>query len=437
MERIINILSEKIKPKETVVVAVSGGPDSMLLLQLLLELRKKKDISIVCTHINHGVRKQSEKEKIFVEKFCNGNDIIFEYSKIQVALKNNFHSEARKLRYHFFEHVVFKYNAKFLLTAHHGDDLMETILMRLTRGSSLKGYAGFRKETKKDKYSILRPLIEVSKADIISYCKKNNIKYAIDLSNYSSKYTRNRFRKSVIPFLKKEDENVIHKFIKFSENIILANDYIDEVATEKHSKLVKKEVLEIDKFKKENPVIKRRIISKMIENKYKEMEDINDNHIEKCLSLIESKKTNSSINLPNDLHAYKNYGKFYIEKKEEYSKFVFELKENLVLPNGKKISFLTKTNENSNSICRLNKEDIVGSLWVRSKKDGDRIDAKGLKGTKKISDIFIDEKIDLNDRKAWPIVVDDNNNVLWVPGLKKSKKDKDKSEKCDIILKYH
>jgi tRNA(Ile)-lysidine synthase len=437
MERIINILSEKIKPKETVVVAVSGGPDSMLLLQLLLELRKKKDISIVCTHINHGVRKQSEKEKIFVEKFCKDNDIIFEYSKIQVALKNNFHSEARKLRYHFFEHVVFKYNAKFLLTAHHGDDLMETILMRLTRGSSLKGYAGFRKETKKDKYSILRPLIEVSKAEIISYCKKNNIKYAIDLSNYSSKYTRNRFRKSVIPFLKKEDENVIHKFIKFSENIILANDYIDEVATEKYSKLVKKEVLEIDKFKKENPVIKRRIISKMIENKYKEMEDINDNHIEKCLSLIESKKTNSSINLPNDLHAYKNYGKFYIEKKEEYSKFVFELKENLVLPNGKKISFLTKTNENSNSICRLNKEDIVGSLWVRSKKDGDRIDAKGLKGTKKISDIFIDEKIDLNDRKAWPIVVDDNNNVLWVPGLKKSKKDKDKSEKCDIILKYH
>jgi tRNA(Ile)-lysidine synthase len=437
MERIINILSEKIKPKETVVVAVSGGPDSMLLLQLLLDLRKKKDISIVCTHINHGVRKQSEKEKIFVEKFCKNNDIIFEYSKIQVALKNNFHSEARKLRYHFFEHVVFKYNAKFLLTAHHGDDLMETILMRLTRGSSLKGYAGFRKETKKDKYSILRPLIEVSKAEIISYCKKNNIKYAIDLSNYNSKYTRNRFRKSVIPFLKKEDENVIHKFIKFSENIILANDYIDEVATEKYSKLVKKEVLEIDKFKKENPVIKRRIISKMIENKYKEMEDINDNHIEKCLSLIESKKTNSSINLPNDLHAYKNYGKFYIEKKEEYSKFVFELKENLVLPNGKKISFLTKTNENSNSICRLNKEDIVGSLWVRSKKDGDRIDAKGLKGTKKISDIFIDEKIDLNDRKAWPIVVDDNNNVLWVPGLKKSKKDKDKSEKCDIILKYH
>jgi tRNA(Ile)-lysidine synthase len=437
MERIINILSEKIKPKETVVVAVSGGPDSMLLLQLLLDLRKKKDISIVCTHINHGVRKQSEKEKIFVEKFCKNNDIIFEYSKIQVALKNNFHSEARKLRYHFFEHVVFKYNAKFLLTAHHGDDLMETILMRLTRGSSLKGYAGFRKETKKDKYSILRPLIEVSKAEIISYCKKNNIKYAIDLSNYSNKYTRNRFRKSVIPFLKKEDENVIHKFIKFSENIILANDYIDEVATEKYSKLVKKEVLEIDKFIKENLVIKRRIISKMIENKYKEMEDINDNHIEKCLSLIESKKTNSSINLPNDLHAYKNYGKFYIEKKEEYSKFVFELKENLVLPNGKKISFLTKTNENSNSICRLNKEDIVGSLWVRSKKDGDRIDAKGLKGTKKISDIFIDEKIDLNDRKAWPIVVDDNNNVLWVPGLKKSKKDKDKSEKCDIILKYH
>jgi tRNA(Ile)-lysidine synthase len=258
MERIINILSEKIKPKETVVVAVSGGPDSMLLLQLLLELRKKKDISIVCTHINHGVRKQSEKEKIFVEKFCKDNDIIFEYSKIQVALKNNFHSEARKLRYHFFEHVVFKYNAKFLLTAHHGDDLMETILMRLTRGSSLKGYAGFRKETKKDKYSILRPLIEVSKAEIISYCKKNNIKYAIDLSNYSSKYTRNRFRKSVIPFLKKEDENVIHKFIKFSENIILANDYIDEVATEKYSKLVKKEVLEIDKFKKENPCYKKK-----------------------------------------------------------------------------------------------------------------------------------------------------------------------------------
>src|SRR5699024_2935456 len=122
---------------------------------------------------------------------------------------------ARLKRYNFFDELVHTYHAKYLMTAHHGDDLMETILMRLTRGSSLKGYAGFKKEYKKDNYKVVRPLITQTKQEIIEYMDNLGLKYFIDESNFSDKYTRNRYRKNILPFLKQEDPQVHHKYLKF------------------------------------------------------------------------------------------------------------------------------------------------------------------------------------------------------------------------------
>ena len=204
MDKVIKYLMNdlKLKDKDIIVIGNSAGPDSMALTDILLKLREKIDIKIICAHVNHNVRKESKEEAIFLKEYCEENDIIFESMIIEKYGDDNFHNEARAIRYSFFDKIVKKYDANYLMTAHHGDDLMETILMRIVRGSSLKGYAGFKTVVEKDTYKIVRPLIFMTKEEIKDYDDKLGIKYAIDASNFKAKYTRNRYRKVVLPFLK-------------------------------------------------------------------------------------------------------------------------------------------------------------------------------------------------------------------------------------------
>ena len=195
----------EIKYGDTVVAAVSGGPDSMALLHMLARIKKAIDIEVVCAHVNHNTGRPGQlEEQQYVEKFCRNNNIIFEGMVIEEYGDDNFENEARTKRYNYFEQVVKEYNAKYLLTAHHGDDLIETILMRLTRGSTLRGYSGFSKIVDRGFYKILRPFIEVTKQELIDYNKKNKIHYFIDETNLEDIHTRNRFRKYIVPELKKE-----------------------------------------------------------------------------------------------------------------------------------------------------------------------------------------------------------------------------------------
>ena len=187
--------------KDVLVIGLSGGPDSMALLNMLLNYRNKVDITIVAAHVNHNVRRESNKESKFVEEYCNKNNVIFESMKIDKYGDDNFENEARNIRYQFFEELINKYNAKYLLTAHHGDDLIETILMRIVRGSSLSGYAGFKEIAKRDNYTIIRPLINYNKDEILKYDKDNKIPYCVDKTNFMNIHTRNRYRKNILPLL--------------------------------------------------------------------------------------------------------------------------------------------------------------------------------------------------------------------------------------------
>jgi len=146
MKEVKKYLSKALEPNSTLVVACSGGPDSMCLLDLVLKERENKNLKIICAHVNHKMRVESEAEAEFVKNYCKKNNVVFEYMEINNYNDDNFHNQARLKRYDFFNELVEKYNAKYLLTAHHGDDLTETILMRIVRGSNLKGYLGFKKE---------------------------------------------------------------------------------------------------------------------------------------------------------------------------------------------------------------------------------------------------------------------------------------------------
>ena len=164
---------------------------------------------------------------------------------------------------------------------------------------------------------------------------------------------------------------------------------------------------------------------------------INDKHIEIILKLIYSKRANALINLPNEVVAYKSYNMLELKRvSDEITSYEIEFNNYVDLPNNRHIELISDTSVNSNDICRLNSKDVMLPLIVRTRKFGDKISVKGLNGQRKVKDIFIDKKIKLADRDLWPVVVDSRGVVVWLPGLKKSKYDKKKSEDYDIILKY-
>ena len=440
MERAYNYLKNKLNDNDTVVVAVSAGPDSMALFDTLISLKCEKNINIICAHVNHNTgRIGQNEEQAYVQDYCKKNNITFELLKIKEYKNDNFESEARDKRYNFFDELIKKYNAKYLLTAHHGDDLIETVLMRIVRGSTLRGYSGFSKEVKKENYTILRPLIEITKDEIIKYLEDKNIKYYTDYTNLEEEHTRNRYRKYILPRLKYEDKNVHLKFLKFSNLLQEYDNYIKKETSKIINKIYQNNKLNIKEFNKLEHIIKLNIIYHILEKKYHEdLTNINDNHIELILDLINSDKKNTFIDLPGNIKLIKKYD--YLEFKYDDNDIIdykIELNNSNLLPNGYRIDIIESTESNSNYICRLNKSDIKLPLYIRNRLDGDKIEIKNLNGTKKIKDIFIDKKIDIEQRNMWPIVVDSNNNIVWLPGLKKSKFDKQKSEKCDIILKYY
>lgn len=441
MENAYDFIMNEIKLKygDSVVVAVSGGPDSMALLHMMARVKKALDIEVVCAHVNHNVRVESDSEKEFVEKFCRNNGIVFEYMKIMDYGDDNFHNEARTKRYYYFGEIVKKYNAKYLFTAHHGDDLIETILMRIVRGSTLRGYSGFSKIVPIDNYYIIRPLINVTKDEILKYNKLNNISFVQDKSNEKDVYTRNRFRKYIVPNLKKEDANVHNKFYKFSRTLLEYNDYIDKQVQKKIKTIYPQNVLNIEKFMKEEHVIQMKIIYYILEHIYQDdLMLITDHHAELIYNLIKSKKPNLNIFLPNNIRVVKSYDIVtFVSEPIQNDEYEIELIEYMNLPNGKNIEVVKNIEVDDNNICRLDSSEVKLPLHVRTRRDGDKMSPKGMLGRKKINDIFIDEKISTKERNMWPVVVDSSGEIVWLPGLKKSKFNRTKSEKYDIILRYY
>lgn len=439
MKEALNYLDNLLLDKDIIVAGISGGPDSMTLLYLLKKIREKKDIKIVCAHVNHNVRRESKDERVFLENWCIDNKITFETMTITKYGDDNFENEARNIRYKYFEELVNKYGANYLMTAHHGNDLMETILMRLVRGSTLKGYSGFNQVVDKSSYKIVRPLIYTTKEEIESFNKDNNIPYVIDKTNFDNVHTRNRYRKNILPFLKKEDKNVHQKFLKFSKMLIKYDDFINKIVLEYYNNICKDNVLDIDKYLELDEVIQEKIICLLLENIYSDdLMLINDRHVNLINNLIHSSKKNAYIYLPNNVKVVKEYNKLCIILEEnQIDNYEIDIDDYVLLPNGKHLEVIDECSTNGNDICRLDSKDIVLPLRVRTRKDGDKMSVKNMSGHKKVKDILIDSKISAKDRELWPVVVDSTDTIVWLPGLKKSNFNKTKQEKCDIIIKYY
>mgnify|MGYP004458107247 FL=1 len=423
---------------DIIVVGCSAGPDSMALIDSLVKIRDKYNLQLVVAHVNHNVRVESFEEAQYVKKYCEDNKLLFETMLIEKYGDDNFENEARNIRYNFFESLVQKYGANYLMTAHHGDDLIETIMMRIVRGSNLSGYGGFKKIVDMDYYKIVRPLIGYTKSELEEYDKENGVKYYIDASNSKDEYTRNRYRKYILPFLKEENSNVHLKFLKFSDSLEEASRFINKERDKALKRVMLADALVIDKFMEEDEYIQKEILYYLLSEFYQDdLILVGDKHIELLMNLIYSKKSNSFINLPNQVVAKKCYNMLELKRDtEEITSYEVEFSQCVMLPNNHSVVKIPDTSDNSNNICRLNSEEVVLPLIVRTRKVGDRMMVKGMDGSRKVKDIFIDKKIKLEDRDAWPVVTDSKNRIVWIPGIKKSKFDKKKTESYDIILEY-
>ena len=441
MDRVYDFLLNKIKleKKDILIVGVSAGPDSMALLHILKELRKKIGYKIVVAHINHNIREESKEEAEFLRNYCNENNIPFEMMVITEYGDDNFHNEARNIRYNFYDELINKYGANYLMTGHHADDLMETILMRIVRGSTLRGYSGFSDVVNMGNYKIVRPLISVTKQELEDFDKENDVPYRIDESNFKDKYTRNRYRKNVLPFLKEEDKNVHEKFINFSNQIKECDDFIEKEAEKEINNVYQDGIIIVDKFKILDIVIQKRIIDYIFSMIYRDdIIEIDRHHVDLVLSAINTTKASVTFNLPNDYIVVKEYNKVYFQKKINLvMPYDIELSEKVFLPNGLTIEKVDNSETDGNDILRINSSDVVLPLRVRSRKNGDRIKVKNMNGTKKVNEVLINAKIPSSKRDLWPIVVDSEDKIVWIPKVKKSKYNRRKEEDCDIIFKCY
>lgn len=418
-----------------IVVGVSSGPDSMCLLNLLEE----KTTKIVVCHINHNVRKESKEEEEYLKEYCRKHNLIFEAMTITNYTERNFENEARKKRYAFYEEILHKYHSDELFLAHHGDDLIETILMKIARGSSIEGYAGIKEISYHKNYKIIRPLLPYTKEEIITYNKKHNITYFIDNSNTNINYTRNRYRQNILPILKQEDKNIHQKFLKYSKVLEEYDNYIKALVQKHIKKIFQNNTISIPELNKLDTFLKKNTIYAILNTIYNnESNNISERHITNILNMINSNKPNQIISLPSKIYLVKEYDKIYIKKeKREIKDYQIAYTDHLSIEN-LTFSNVSETKEDGNNICRLNFKDIELPLSFRNRRDGDYIILKGSNYRKKIKEIFIEAKIPKAKRDSYPILVDNQNNILWIPNIKKSKfciKVDEKKQNYDIIIK--
>jgi tRNA(Ile)-lysidine synthase len=421
-----------------IVIGVSGGPDSLALLHFLLAEREQQNMTLVVAHVDHMFRGQeSYEDALFVKAFCDQNAIPFEMTRVNVPeiIENTGKSSqiaARDARYEFFLKIMKKYQFPLLALAHHGDDQMETMLMRLTRGSTGLARAGIPFSRPFDKGTIFRPFLRLERADIQEYCQKHNLSPRLDPSNEKGIYVRNRFRKEVIPFLKKENPHAHEQFQRFSEELVSDETFLQELTVQRmNTAMTKKEegniTIDINRFLEVPLPLQRRGIHLILNYLYKEKPaSLSAVHIDQVFFIIHHPQPSGQLDFPNGLKVIRSYYSLSFQlQPAKVETYHFEMTEpgKILLPNGGEIrsEYVEGEIPVVDSYSALfNTSSIKWPIIIRSRKIGDRMTMKGMQGSKKLKAIFIDQKVPVQERKLWPVLTDKEGCIIWLPGLKKS-----------------
>jgi tRNA(Ile)-lysidine synthase len=439
---------------DLVIIALSGGPDSLALLHMMYELKDILQINLVAAHINHCLRgKESDEDEKFVIEVCEKYNIPSYVKRINVENLSNhlgISSEmaGREARYRYFEELKTMLQANKIALAHHANDQAETVLMRLIRGCGLEGLIGI-KPVREEIY--VRPLIRLLKSEIEEYCSINDLKPRIDKTNYENIYSRNKVRLELIPYIKENFNcDIVNTLNRFSETVRVDNDYLELSAEEKFHEYYSVKDNNGTICKKafnEHPAILNRIIRMSIKNIKGNLTNVEKKHIESIIRL-QKNQTGKELNLPDGIKILNNYkGIVIIECQDKKAVARFSNKEHRLLLEGItkikeqnfNISLNIFKNYNGKKVDKNNKfikyfdYDLINNdIILRYRKDGDRFSPLGMKGSKKIKDYYMDLKIPKNERNEVPMICF-NKEIAWIVGYGISEKFKVKDTTKNVL----
>jgi len=295
------ILKKHLKKKSGAVLGVSGGADSIYLLQLLLELQKKIGFRMIIAHINHKLRgRESDLDEKFVKKLAEKHSLPFECAVLPKKKTGNLEEQSRDFRYFFFEKVRNKHKASIIMTAHHRGDNIETALFNLARGSYLNGVTGM--ETYSAKKHLLRPLLNVTKDEMVSYLNKAGIQFRTDKSNFDDRFSRNRIRKNIIPEFKKINPNFERNFLYFMNSLAetAALLEIGETRWIKNNGGPKDIILA--KFLGLPAIMQKNILASLYVKTHGNIRKFNRQHLDQILTVLRKNRTGLKKEFGDDHH---------------------------------------------------------------------------------------------------------------------------------------
>ncbi|PSL27136.1 tRNA(Ile)-lysidine synthase/bifunctional protein TilS/HprT [Planomicrobium soli] len=425
-------------PGDHVLVGCSGGIDSVVLLHFLMSRQAALDISVTAVHVNHMLREEeSLADRVFTEQLCAewrvpcfSRDV-----PIPEILKSgggNKQQVCREERYAYFSEVMEQTGATKFATAHHADDQLETILMAGVKGTLQSGSFGMPTNRRFGDGRLVRPLLAVTKAEIISYAHEFGLSYREDPSNGQPDYTRNRIRQTVVPLLKHENSGVSAHFVELAETMQEDQRFLMELAKEKMQQLIEQEEggfsISVDKFRQEALALQKRLVLLLLNYLYNEKRvAITKQLAEQVRVMMHSSAGTAFLHLPQNCMMIRQYDRMYFSWQpigEAAVKDSFIITDDWCSEvNGfryKAVPLKEAKKQDDAVFWYFSAPDEV-VLTVRNRKPGDRIHLSGMIGTKKVARLMIDEKVPVSFRDKWPVIETTCGEILLVPGIRPSK----------------
>ena len=430
VKKVLKFINENriLKDGDSVILGVSGGADSICMLEILCKLKEKLNLSLCVVHVNHGIRGQAAKnDAIFVEKACADLGVDFLLYNIDVpdiVNKTGMSEEeaGRKERYRIFYSILKQKGADKIAVAHNLNDNSETVLFNLFRGTGIKGLTGI--PIKRD--SIIRPLLCCSREEIEQYLNDINMSYCTDITNKSTEYTRNKIRLELLPYIKENiNKKAEYNIVNAAEKLGDINDYLEQQIGIEYKRCVKENKI-LSEAWNVHPAIRNQIIRNLIGHQAGSLKDVTNVHIKQVTDLF-GMPVSKKVNLPYDLLAEKDYDGIVIKKNQPVislqNKSEKILIDNNVIYKDDRIRISMEKEE----FDWKNIEKIVYTKWLdydkidklilRTRREGDYIiiDDKGSK--KKLKDYFINEKIPKEKRDNM-LLLADGSHIVWIPGYR-------------------
>jgi len=431
-EKVYGFIKEKnlIRENDRILVAFSGGTDSLALLMVLHELKERLKIEIGACHMNHMLRgAEADEDENFTQEFCRKLDVPFYSMKADVmayAIEKKLSLEAagRALRYAFFKEIMVNLKYDRCATAHHLDDQVETVLMNLMRGSGLNGLTGMSPLREE----FVKPLLFLKKEELTSYLKDRNLEPREDDSNRESVFRRNKVRNELIPYIRENfNPDFPETIFRMAELLSTDSDFLEETVEEKAKSCLFIESKERIIIRKEafrlHQAIHTRLIQKAILHVKGNLSDIEEIHISDII-LLHEKETGKVIDIKDAITARNDYGQIIIERKKTAEREESMLHEELTIPGtyvveGKTITFRYVGRDEIIEDKRLrffNGDIIEEKVIVRHRDEGDRMRPFGMNGYRKLKNILIDKKISREDRDRL-LVFQNRNEIFYIGSM--------------------